>query len=132
MRLRESTSKIIVVVLSLPLGVLICEAASRLILNPADYLSPRVMRDNILGHKVKPNGSGFDEWGFRNKHVPSTADVVALGDSHTYGNPATMDDSWPSVLARATGLQVCSLLIGEIVAEYLQRFGPAGVAQRDR
>lgn len=112
MKVNQPIAKGIVMFVSIALGVLLCEVGSRLILNPADYLSPKVMRDNILGHRIKPNGSGFDEWGFRNKRVPPTADVVAVGDSHTYGNTATMDDSWPSVVARATGLDVYNLGLG--------------------
>ena len=97
---------------SLLMGFLLCEAAARLILNPADYLSPTMMRDEILGHAIKPNSAGFDEWGFRNVRVPGTVDIVALGDSHTYGNTATMDDAWPSVLARKTGRGVYNLGLG--------------------
>jgi hypothetical protein len=83
-----------------------------LILNEADYLSVNTVKDDILGITIAPNSSGFDEWGFRNKRVPLTADVVTVGDSHTYGNTAAMDDAWPSVVARATGLEVYNLGIG--------------------
>lgn len=112
MKFKHSIAISILLLVSLSIGILLCEAGSRLILNPADYLSPTIMRDNILGHTIQPNGSGFDEWGFRNKRVPPIADVVAVGDSHTYGNTATMDDSWPSVVARATGLDVYNLGLG--------------------
>jgi hypothetical protein len=112
MKLKLTIAKVIILVVSLSIGVLLCEAGSRLILNPADYLSPKMIRDNVLGITIAPNSSGFDEWGFRNRRVPSTADVVAVGDSHTFGNTATMDDSWPSVVARATGLEVYNLGLG--------------------
>lgn len=81
-------------------------------LNPADYLSIEVVEDQILGGTVPQNRSGYDEWGFRNKHVPSSVDVVALGDSHTYGNTAKMIESWPYVVGQTTGLTVYNLGMG--------------------
>jgi len=112
MKFNQAIAKVVILVVSLSIGVLLCEAGSRLILNAADYLSANMVRDNVLGITIEPNSSGFDEWGFRNKRVPLTADVVAVGDSHTYGNTATMDDSWPSVVSRATGLEVYNLGLG--------------------
>lgn len=41
----------------------------------------------------------FDALGFRNRAVPIVADVVAIGDSQTVGRNATIDWSWPSLLA---------------------------------
>jgi hypothetical protein len=104
--------KAIVLCVSGALAVLGCELLSRIALNPADFLSPRTTGDDVLGIAVAPYSSGFDEWGFRNSVVPATADVVAIGDSHTYGNTAKMDDAWPSVVARATKLQVYNLGLG--------------------
>ena len=47
-------------------------------------------------------GAGpHDLLGFRNFAVPDTADVVAIGDSQTYGNNARLEDNWPSQMARA-------------------------------
>jgi hypothetical protein len=112
MQFKQTIARAGLLSISIAIGILLCEAGSRLILNPADFLSPEVMRDHILGHTIKPKSSGFDEWGFRNKRVPQTADVVTVGDSHTYGNTATMDDSWPSVVARATGHEVYNLGLG--------------------
>ena len=41
----------------------------------------------------------FDALGFRNRAVPIVADVVAIGDSQTIGRNATLDWSWPAILA---------------------------------
>ena len=68
--------------------------------------------DDILGTRIVPHSSGFDEWGFRNQRVPMNVDVVAIGDSHTYGNNAKMEDSWPYVAGRSTGLRVYNLALG--------------------
>lgn len=112
MNSRDSWMKLIVLVVALVVGCLLGEVGSRLVLNPADYLTAKTVPDDILGIRIASNSSGFDEWGFRNKRVPSTTDIVAVGDSHTYGNTATMNDAWPSVVARATGREVYNLGLG--------------------
>jgi hypothetical protein len=102
----------LVLLVSLATAVLLCEAGARLFLDPADYVSVTTERDDILGIRIAPGSPGFDRWGFRNRSVPSSAAVVALGDSHTYGNNATMADSWPYVMAHDTGLSVYNLGLG--------------------
>lgn len=112
MKSNHAIAKFFIVFLSVALGVVLCEGASRLVLNPADYLSAKTIKDDVLGITIAPESSGFDEWGFRNRGVPSRADVVAIGDSHTFGNTAAMSDAWPSVVARMTGLEVYNLGLG--------------------
>src|SRR5262245_46686266 len=97
---------VVLVTLSLGGSLILCELASRLLLNPADYLSVKTVYDDVLGIRVAAGTAGFDSWGYRNKSVPTSADIVAIGDSHTYGNNAPMADSWPYVLARLTGRSV--------------------------
>jgi hypothetical protein len=104
--------KIVALTLSLAVAILLSEIVARLLLNPADLLSAEVVQDSVLGITVAPNTSGFDEWGFRNKNVPSVAEVIAIGDSHTYGNTAAMEDAWPAVVTRQTGLSVYNLGLG--------------------
>lgn len=41
-----------------------------------------------------------DILGFRNRSVPNTAEIVAIGDSQTYGNNAALEYSWPGHLQR--------------------------------
>ena len=94
-------------------GLLLCEFVSRLVLNPADFLKLEVVPNDVLGAVPSPSAmGGFDRWGFRNRKVPETADIVAVGDSHTYGNTAKMDESWPYVLGRLTGRQVYNMGLG--------------------
>lgn len=112
MKFKQAAINGSMLLVSIAVAVLLCEAGLRNFLNQADYMSPRVIRDNILGMTVAPGIGGFDEWGFRNRAVPARADVVAIGDSHTYGNTATMDDSWPSVLARASRRNVYNMGLG--------------------
>lgn len=109
---RELLIKWVVLAMALGIGLVLGELSCQLILNPADYLSAKTIPDDILGIRITPNSSGFDEWGFRNARVPPHAEIVAIGDSHTYGNTAAMEDAWPSVVARVTGRDVHNLGLG--------------------
>jgi hypothetical protein len=104
---------LVVVSGAIAVSLLLCEGAARLVLHQADYLNVEVVSDPIMGAIPSPSSrGGFDAWGFRNPAVPTHADIVAIGDSHTYGNTATMDDSWPMVLARLTGRSTYNMGLG--------------------
>ncbi|MFO1305249.1 MAG: hypothetical protein U1F54_16080 [Burkholderiales bacterium] len=99
--------------MSIAVCLLVGEFAARRFLNPADYLSVEMVDDEILGATPKTGSvSQFDKWGFRNPDVPVSTDIVAIGDSHTFGNAATMEDAWPSILARLSGQRVYNLGMG--------------------
>ncbi|HWY53274.1 MAG TPA: hypothetical protein VNZ03_02355 [Terriglobales bacterium] len=102
-----------VLMVSAVVGLLLCEFVSRLVLNPANYFDVGMVKDDVLGAVPSPTArGGFDAWGFRNREVPETAEIVAVGDSHTYGNTARMEDSWPYVLGRLTGRHVYNMGMG--------------------
>jgi hypothetical protein len=104
---------IVVFVISITVGLLICEFAARLFLNPADFLALEMVNDPILGWVPSRSAmASFDKWGFRNRAVPETSDIVAVGDSHTYGNTARMIDSWPYVVEQLTGRQIYNMALG--------------------
>lgn len=101
------------VLLSAGIGLLLCEFMARLVLNPSDFLSLDMVPDQVLGAAPSPAAlAGFDKLGYRNREVPETADIIAIGDSHTYGNAARMEDSWPYVLGRLTGRRVYNMGMG--------------------
>ncbi len=110
--MRRALSNICLLFVSLAAGLVLGEAVARVTLSPADFLSATTTKDEILGIRIAPGSPGFDEWGFRNPRVPLTADIVAVGDSHTYGNNVTMAESWPYVVARLTGQRVYNLALG--------------------
>jgi len=112
MRVRQIAANALLVLFSLVVGLVLCEVGSRLVFNPADYLSATMLSDKVLGITIAPGSAGFDAWGFRNAAVPESADVVAIGDSHTFGNTARMMDAWPQVVATRTGLSVYNLGVG--------------------
>lgn len=114
MNLKKLMVNVGVLAVSTGVALLLCEGAARLILNPGDYLNVEMVGDPILGAvpSVNARSHGFDAWGYRNRKVPETADIVAIGDSHTYGNAATMEDSWPYVVGRLTSRSVYNLGMG--------------------
>ena len=114
MKLRTILANATVLLLSVAASLLLCEFAARTILNRSDYISVEMVRDDILGGVPSADAaaSGFDRWGFRNHDVPERSDIVAIGDSHTYGNTATMEDSWPYVLGRLSGRQTYNMGMG--------------------
>lgn len=95
------------------IAMLLGEFGSRLVLNPSDYLGVEMVQDDVLGAVPSATAkAGFDAWGFRNPEVPKTADIVAVGDSHTFGNTAKMEESWPYVLGRLTGRHLYNMGMG--------------------
>lgn len=110
---KKILTNLAVLILATGLGLLLAEFGTRLFLRPSDFLGLEVVSDPILGWVPSPSAmAGFDKWGFRNRSVPQTADIVAVGDSHTYGNTARMVDAWPYVLGELTGRQVYNLAMG--------------------
>jgi hypothetical protein len=113
MKIKKLLINVTVLVVSVSVGLLLCEFASRLVLNPADYLNVGMVKDPVYGAIPSPTArGGFDALGFRNRTVPKTADIIAIGDSQTYGNTATMDDSWPYALGRLLGRRVYNMGLG--------------------
>lgn len=72
---------------------------------------PEMVGANGLTRYV-PDGCQNDANGYRNAAVPEQAEIVALGDSNTWGASVGRRDSWPSVLARTTGLKVYNMSMG--------------------
>src|SRR5579863_4877603 len=110
MKFRKYLVNFCVLVVSVGVSLLLAEFAARIFLNPSDYLGVGMVHDDVLGATPDPTAkAGFDAWGLRNPKVPETADIVAVGDSHTFGNTATMEQSWPYVLAKLTGRSVYNM-----------------------
>lgn len=65
-----------------------------------------------LGYVMRPELEGIDAAGFRNPDDPRRVDLVAIGDSHTYGFNVARDESWPSLVASRLGLTVYNAGMG--------------------
>jgi len=77
---------------------------------PVGYSSNKAS-DPDLGYRLSRDFPQADAAGFRNG-ASSGAEVLAIGDSHTYGNNVGPEASWPAVLTRTSGLQVYNAGIG--------------------
>lgn len=97
---------------SLALAVLLAEGVLRLAVNPADFLHATLVNDPWLGHRIEPNTTGHDALGFRNRAAPAQADIVAIGDSNTYGVSAAREGAWPQQLSVALGQPVYNMGLG--------------------
>src|SRR5262249_32842455 len=71
-----------------------------------------ILSDTELGFRGNPRFSEHDAKGFRNRGVPDTTDIVAIGDSHTYGKGVALDQAWPRVLEKLTLCRVYSMALG--------------------
>jgi lysophospholipase L1-like esterase len=98
--------------LSTSVAVGLAEGIARLVVNPADFLQATPLEDEILGLRIAPFATGHDALGFRNRETPARADIVAIGDSMTYGVSAPRDESWPAQLGRLTGREVYNMGLG--------------------
>ncbi len=110
----------LLIIVSVLIALLIAEGAARLVYDPIDFLKPVTQRDEVLRYRIEPGSGAHDDWGFRNRSVPETADIIAIGDSQTYGISAQAQSSWPSQLKGQSGKSVYNLsLPGYGPAEYL-------------
>ena len=72
-------------------------------------LSGALIPDPVLEKRALANTFGADVSGFRNAEVPRTTDLVAIGDSQTWGKNARASETWPSVVAGLSGRRVYSM-----------------------
>ena len=79
---------------------------------PIHGLKANRIPDEKLAYRIAPSFPGIDANGFRNPRTQKQVDLVAIGDSHTYGNNVRTEDSWPYQLADLTGMTVYNFGIG--------------------
>ena len=85
----------------------------------------RVFDERLL-YVLNTSLKDVDDNGFRNPGIPERVDVVTIGDSMTYGNGVTRDESWPYQLADMTGKSVYNFGVGSYgVYQYYELFGRA-------
>jgi lysophospholipase L1-like esterase len=117
-RRTHSRGKLVVFALLALIGAV---GLSEALLHVAGWISPQVgmalsripiVKDERLGWRPSPVHPEHDRLGFRNPAVPAQAEVVALGDSQTYGVGVATSETWTARLAEATGLEVYNLAYG--------------------
>lgn len=104
--------RLVLVVLSIGVSLVLGEGVLRIALNPSDFLHATLVQDPILGKRIQPLTTGHDALGFRNRDVPSHAEVVAIGDSNTYGVGVPREGSWPHQLGMLLGDSVYNMGLG--------------------
>lgn len=91
-----------------------------------------MVEDPVLGYRLSPYFPGLDKKGYRNESVLEQADILAIGDSFTYGYTVKIDKSWPAHLEKATGLSVYNTGVGGYgPCEHLGVFNELSELQRD-
>lgn len=68
--------------------------------------------DPQLGFRPNPDYPDHDENGFRNENVPERIDLVALGDSQTYGAGVSRSEAWPQQLQELAQMNVYNMAFG--------------------
>lgn len=71
-----------------------------------------LINDPVLGLKLAPYVQGHDANGFRNDSAPQNVEVVALGDSQTWGVNVKRKDAWPQQLSKLSGHSVYNMGLG--------------------
>lgn len=93
-------------------GLTLFEAAMHLLPMGRDLLQITPVADERLRHRLEPFDAGTDEWGFRNTRRPDSAEIVAIGDSWTWGHNTTASASWPTQLGHILGKSTYNLSLG--------------------
>jgi hypothetical protein len=110
--LRYFIFRFLLAVFAIIFATLVAEGITRLFFDPVDYLWRKELPDEMLRYGVEPNTAGHDSWGYRNESVPERVDIVAIGDSQTYGESAPARYSWPSTLESIAGDKVYNMGLG--------------------
>ncbi len=117
-------------------SLILCALASELLLREVrgevNHLTPVLVPHPVLVQMIESGSAGHDLWGFRNPELPERADIVAVGDSQTYGVSAVAEESWPARLRQLSGRSVYNLALGGygpreyryLVSEYALRLQP--------
>jgi hypothetical protein len=134
--------RLLLSLISFFLAIIFSVVGSELVLQAAAHFSRRMgtvifpatyqvafLPDPKLIYRGNPKFPEHDSNGFRNDTVPKAADIVAIGDSLTYGNGVFPDDAWPRVLAKLSSCRVYNMALSgygplqyELLAERAVQF----------
>jgi hypothetical protein len=73
---------------------------------------PLEVSDSELGIRGNPKFPEHDANGFRNPGVPDRTDVVAIGDSQTYGTGVAFEQAWPQQMKKLSSCRIYSMAMG--------------------
>ena len=144
---QRSLASTLLVLFGVVCGFVIAEGVARLTLdspqgyalyskerNEAHTSLAKLVSDPRLGHHLEPHAPGHDARGFRNEASVDITDVVAIGDSQTWGINVRREEAWPAVLAKSSHLNVYSMALGgwgppqyEVLARDAMALGPKAI-----
>lgn len=113
-RRRMIIFRLVAVSVGILIGMVVAEAGLRMVerIQLGDRGAPKTIPDPVLGARLAPNAVGHDSNGFRNASVRARVDVIALGDSQTWGVNAQSVDAWPQQLEKLSGRSVYNMGVG--------------------
>lgn len=111
-RTKERTYHILLILLSLFIGILICEGIVRLIRPASDIFPTDPTSDPVLGIRLLPFQTGHDAKGFRNSTADGYFPIVCIGDSMIYGNGVPRKFAIPQQLSRLMHQRVYNMGLG--------------------
>ena len=101
-----------ITLLLLEAALWVLAALNRNIAFMTDSVISETLPDPVLGVRLNPNYPSHDRDGFRNAEVLQQADIVAIGDSQTYGANILLKYAWPQQLAALSGRSVYNMSVG--------------------
>lgn len=107
--------KALLTLASVLISLLVAEGALRLVEKNQlgdRAIEEKLVKDPVLGLKLAPHALGHDANGFRNDAVPQKVDIVALGDSQTWGVNVERQGAWPQQLSKISGRSVYNMGLG--------------------
>jgi lysophospholipase L1-like esterase len=118
-RTRPSTSRrslifrLLALSIGLAVGLAVAEFGLRLVekYQLGDRGGGEIVSDPELGVRIVPNSPGHDANGFRNAVARPQADIVAIGDSQTWGVNVQGLDAWPQQLEKITQRPVYNMSV---------------------
>jgi lysophospholipase L1-like esterase len=98
--------------LSLLLIESICRVRERVVMHDAVRRRAVPVADSELGQRMPPNSPDHDARGFRNRSASASAEIVAIGDSQTWGVNVQQENAWPQDLERISHHSVYNMAVG--------------------
>ncbi len=115
-RFRALRARLLLLLFSTLFSLGLAEGALRLIENRITRdraaAAHALINDPVLGTRLPANAPGHDANGFRNASAVRSADIIAVGDSQTWGINASREQAWPKQLEKLSGRSVYSMALG--------------------
>lgn len=110
---RRRVSEFVLLAAALVLALLLLEVALRLFTDYPVTADSNKTEHAQLGYTLSPELDDVDKRGFRNTaRTLEESDLAIIGDSHTYGINVSIEQNFPSIVARKTQRSVYNFGVG--------------------